>query len=156
VRRTLRQCVARLESRADCFLFGDPFFDRFGFGLQVLQVRFQLRDSLCACGKSSLEMNLRTFAALVAIAFTLPATLVLATATFVATTLALTFFVMLSVPAPVTATIAVMLFTVSAHVSHLFSCLNWAWLSNYSLHARKRKPSMRQIVWLANLMRSYE
>jgi hypothetical protein len=89
VRRTFRRCVAHLLSRADRFHFGDPFFDRFGFGLQIFQVCLQLGNSLCARRKPSLEMNLRTFAALVAIAFTLPTTLVLATATSVATTFAL-------------------------------------------------------------------
>jgi hypothetical protein len=89
VRRTLRRCAAQLPSRSDHFHFSDPFFDRFGFALQIFQVRFQLRNSFCPRRKPSLEMNLRTFTALVAIAFTLPTTLVLATATSVATTFAL-------------------------------------------------------------------
>jgi VIT1/CCC1 family predicted Fe2+/Mn2+ transporter len=154
VRRTFRRCIAHLLSRADCFHFGDPFFDRFGFGLQIFQVRFQLGDSLCSRRKPSLEMNLRTFAALVAttLALLLGVTVAVAPA----------FFVMLSVAAPVTVTLAVMtvvtlvIFAVSAHVFHLLSSLNLAWSSNYSLPAPKIQLAIRRNVWRANLMRSFE
>jgi len=91
-----------------------------------------------------LEMNLRTFAALMATAFTLPATLVLVTSTFVTIAVASMFFVMLSVSTSVTVTTAVMtevtlvMFTVSAHVLHLLSCLIWVWYTALT-SAPKRK-----------------
>ena len=111
-----------LRSRARRFHFGESFFDALGFGLQVLQVRFQLRDAFGTCHVPSLKTNFGTMTAAM--------TLARAHALFVAAAFALRLLlattlapsVMLSVSARMTATLVVMtvvLMTLSAHVFHL-------------------------------------